>query len=34
MALKALSEKNLELRDVFENVDFIQFTNNRENVEI
>ncbi|OGF64333.1 MAG: restriction endonuclease subunit M [Candidatus Fischerbacteria bacterium RBG_13_37_8] len=34
MALKALSEKNLELRDVFENVDFVQFTTNRENVEI
>ncbi len=33
-AMKILSEKNPELRDVFENVDFVQFTTNRENVEI
>lgn len=29
-----LSEKNPELKDVFENVDFVQFTTSRENVEI
>ncbi|MEA3431911.1 MAG: class I SAM-dependent DNA methyltransferase [candidate division WOR-3 bacterium] len=34
MAMKTLAEQNPELRDVFENVDFVQFTNNRENVEI
>ena len=34
MAMKALAEKNPELKDVFENVDFVQFTNNRENAEI
>lgn len=33
-AMKILSEKNPELKDVFENVDFVQFTTNRENVEI
>ena len=33
-AMKSLSERNPGLRDVFENVDFIQFTTNRENVEI
>ncbi|MEW6457008.1 MAG: type I restriction-modification system subunit M [Acidobacteriota bacterium] len=33
-AMKLLSEKNPELKDVFENVDFVQFTTNRENVEI
>jgi len=33
-AMKALSELNPELRDVFENVDFVQFTSNRENAEI
>ncbi len=33
-AMKVLSEKNPELKDVFENVDFVQFTTNRENVEI
>lgn len=34
MAMKTLAEKNPELKDVFENVDFVQFTNNRENTEI
>jgi len=34
MGMKALAEHNPELRDVFENVDFVQFTNNRENSEI
>ncbi|HAW60083.1 MAG TPA: restriction endonuclease subunit M, partial [Actinobacteria bacterium] len=34
MAMKALAERNPELRDVFENVDFVQFTTNRENAEI
>ncbi len=33
-AMKALSELNPELKDVFENVDFVQFTSNRENAEI
>ncbi|HEX7319985.1 MAG TPA: class I SAM-dependent DNA methyltransferase [bacterium] len=33
-AMKQLAEHNPELRDVFENVDFVQFTNNRENAEI
>ncbi|MEW6002154.1 MAG: class I SAM-dependent DNA methyltransferase [Nitrospirota bacterium] len=33
-AMKILAERNPELRDVFENVDFVQFTTNRENVEI
>ncbi|MDO8885971.1 type I restriction-modification system subunit M [Candidatus Oleimmundimicrobium sp.] len=33
-AMKALAERNPELRDVFENVDFVQFTTNRENAEI
>jgi type I restriction enzyme M protein len=33
-AMKILSERNPELKDVFENVDFVQFTTNRENVEI
>lgn len=33
-AMKKLAERNPELRDVFENVDFVQFTNNRENAEI
>jgi type I restriction enzyme M protein len=33
-AMKTLSERNPELKDVFENVDFVQFTTNRENVEI
>lgn len=32
--MKILAEKNPELKDVFENVDFVQFTNNRENAEI
>ena len=33
-AMKALAEKNPDLRDVFENIDFIQFTQSRENAEI
>lgn len=33
-AMKVLAERNPELKDVFENVDFVQFTSNRENVEI
>ncbi|MDL1956176.1 MAG: type I restriction-modification system subunit M [Candidatus Desulfofervidus auxilii] len=33
-AMKALAERNPELRDVFENVDFVQFTTSRENAEI
>lgn len=33
-ALKLLAEKNPELKDVLDNVDFIQFTTNRENAEI
>ncbi len=33
-AMKSLAENNAELRDVFENVDFVQFTSNRENAEI
>jgi type I restriction enzyme M protein len=33
-AMKALAERNTELKDVFENVDFVQFTTNRENAEI
>jgi len=33
-AMKHLAERNPELKDVFENVDFIQFTSNRENSEI
>src|SRR4030067_2402802 len=33
-AMKALAERNPELKDVFENVDFVQFTTNRENSEI
>ena len=33
-AMKSLADHNPELRDVFENVDFVQFTNNRENAEI
>ena len=33
-AMKALAERNPELKDVFENVDFVQFTSNRENTEI
>lgn len=34
MAMKSIAERNPELKDVFENVDFIQFTTNRENIEI
>ncbi|MGH7791737.1 MAG: type I restriction-modification system subunit M N-terminal domain-containing protein, partial [Thermodesulfobacteriota bacterium] len=33
-AMKSLAEKNPELKDVFENVDFVQFTSNRENAEL
>jgi len=33
-AMKAMAERNPELRDVFENVDFVQFTGNRENAEL
>lgn len=33
-AMKALADKNPELRDAFENVDFVQFTTSRENAEI
>lgn len=33
-AMKALADRNPELRDVFENTDFVQFTTNRENAEI
>lgn len=33
-AMKALAERNPELRDAFDNVDFVQFTTSRENVEI
>jgi len=33
-AMKALADKNPELKEVFENMDFAQFTNNRENAEL
>lgn len=33
-AMKILAERNPGLKDVFENVDFVQFTTNRENAEI
>jgi len=33
-AMKALAERNPGLKDVFENVDFVQFTTNRENAEV
>jgi len=33
-AMKVLAERNPGLKDVFENVDFVQFTTNRENAEI
>ena len=33
-AMKTMAERNPELKDVFENVDFVQFTTNRENAEI
>ncbi len=33
-AMKVLAERNPGLKDVFENVDFVQFTTNRENTEI
>jgi len=34
MAMKNLAERNPEIKDVFENVDFVQFTTSRENAEI
>lgn len=34
LALKALAERNPDLKDVLDNVDFVQFTSNRENAEI
>lgn len=33
-AMKVLAERNPGLKDIFENVDFVQFTTNRENAEI
>lgn len=33
-ALKVLAERNPELKDVLDSVDFVQFTSNRENIEI
>lgn len=33
-AMKVLAERNPEVRDIFENIDFIQFTRSRENEEI
>ena len=33
-AMKVLAERNPDLKDVFENVDFVQFTTSRENAEI
>ena len=33
-AMKVLAERNPGLKDAFENVDFVQFTTNRENAEI
>jgi len=33
-AMKTLADRNPDLKDVFENVDFVQFASNRENVEI
>ena len=33
-AMKAIAERNPELRDVFENIDFIRFASSRENAEI
>ncbi|MEM3556080.1 MAG: class I SAM-dependent DNA methyltransferase [Candidatus Micrarchaeia archaeon] len=33
-ALKTIAEKNPELKDVFDNVDFIQFTSSTENAEV
>jgi len=33
-AIKTLAEKNPQLRDILENVDFVQFTTSRENAEI
>jgi len=34
MALKIIAERNPELKDVVDNVDFVQFTSSRENAEI
>jgi len=34
LALKTLAEKNPQLKDILDNVDFIQFTSSRENAEI
>ena len=33
-AMKILAERNPGLKDIFENVDFVQFTTNRENAEV
>ncbi|HEC79111.1 MAG TPA: SAM-dependent DNA methyltransferase [candidate division WOR-3 bacterium] len=33
-AMKVFGERNPDVRDIFENVDFVQFTSNRENAEI
>ncbi len=33
-AMKTLAEKNPDLRSVFENIDFVQFTTSRENAEV
>jgi type I restriction enzyme M protein len=33
-AMKILAERNQDVKEVFENVDFVQFTTNRENAEI
>lgn len=33
-AMKTLAERNPELKDIFDNTDFVQFTTNRENTEI
>jgi len=33
-AMKTLADRNPSLKDVFENVDFVQFTTNRENAEV
>jgi type I restriction enzyme M protein len=33
-AMKVLAERNPDLRDIFDNVDFLQFASNRENAEI
>lgn len=33
-AMKTLAERNPEMKDIFDNTDFVQFTSNRENAEI